>query len=200
MVGAAEELLPNEDVESPVTTRKIAERAGIGIGSIYDYFSGKESIYKLVILHEIEKNMSVFEKKMNDVESKDGQTIAQYCSEFVDFFSKHFYSKKSFMLNLLVSLPRKFTTPLFVETRKLVAEKLELSLNKRFERSKQCSDELAKKYIFLLVCSFLENFHSFVQMEKMGLMDFATFVEFEKIHSMNLLRAIYRDLEVGDNS
>lgn len=190
-MGAAADLLPHEKTGAPVTTRKIADRAGISVGSIYDYFSGKENIYKALILSEIDKNMLVFENRLKAADETD-QSIETFASEFIEFISNHFYTKKYFMLNLLISLPRKFTTPLFIETRKAVADRLLQALSKQFHLSPEFQQEQIEKYVFLAVTSFLENFHTFIQMEKMELMDFETFVRFQKIQVIGLLKSIYK--------
>lgn len=53
MVTAADELLCALPYES-VTTNRIAERAGVGIGSLYQYFPNKESIVARVVTQWVE--------------------------------------------------------------------------------------------------------------------------------------------------
>ena len=53
MVTAADELLSTLPYDS-VTTNRIAERAGVGIGSLYQYFPNKESIVARVVTQWVE--------------------------------------------------------------------------------------------------------------------------------------------------
>lgn len=53
MVDAASELLSAHPYDS-VTTNRIAERAGVGIGSLYQYFPNKEAIVARVVTYWIQ--------------------------------------------------------------------------------------------------------------------------------------------------
>jgi AcrR family transcriptional regulator len=55
------------DKEGPsgLNTNKIAERAGVSVGSLYQYFKNKESIIEAIILRMTEKNLSGFEQQVS---------------------------------------------------------------------------------------------------------------------------------------
>lgn len=54
------------DKEGPLglNTNKIAERAGVSVGSLYQYFKNKESIIEAILLRMTEKNLNTFEQKL----------------------------------------------------------------------------------------------------------------------------------------
>ncbi|PWR22740.1 TetR/AcrR family transcriptional regulator [Zavarzinia aquatilis] len=53
MIDAASELLATQPYDS-VTTNRIAERAGVGIGSLYQYFPNKEAIVARVVTYWVQ--------------------------------------------------------------------------------------------------------------------------------------------------
>lgn len=65
--GAVTHILNKEGVQN-LTTNKIAEVAGVSVGSLYQYFKNKESIYEGILLKLTEENLDNFEKilKEND--------------------------------------------------------------------------------------------------------------------------------------
>jgi AcrR family transcriptional regulator len=48
------------------TTNRIAERAGVSIGTLYQYFPGKESLIAAFVKHRIEADQAVLEALMRD--------------------------------------------------------------------------------------------------------------------------------------
>lgn len=48
--------------EAPISVRSIAKRAGVGIGSIYQYFSSRDGILGAVVDRFTEDNFALFEK------------------------------------------------------------------------------------------------------------------------------------------
>jgi AcrR family transcriptional regulator len=57
LVEACARLLPELGYER-LTTQAIAERAGVGIGSLYEYFPGKDAIIGVVVERLVERVMS----------------------------------------------------------------------------------------------------------------------------------------------
>jgi AcrR family transcriptional regulator len=51
------------DAEGPLglTTNKIAEKAGVSVGSLYQYFKNKESIFETILLRMTEENLKSLE-------------------------------------------------------------------------------------------------------------------------------------------
>lgn len=63
--GAVTHIL-NNDGDSPLTTNKIAEVAGVSVGSLYQYFKNKESIFEGIILKLTEDNLTSLELILNE--------------------------------------------------------------------------------------------------------------------------------------
>jgi AcrR family transcriptional regulator len=57
------------------TTGKIAERAGVSIGSLYQYFPNKESLVTAVIESEMQKYIKIFEKKLDELQDQNMEEI-----------------------------------------------------------------------------------------------------------------------------
>lgn len=55
------------DKDGPLglNTNKIAEKAGVSVGSLYQYFKNKESIIEAILLRMTEKNLSGFEQQFS---------------------------------------------------------------------------------------------------------------------------------------
>lgn len=66
MIEAADELLSNQPYDR-VTTNRIAERAGVGIGSLYQYFPNKEAVVARVVERWVQRMIA---------EVRDGLTLA----------------------------------------------------------------------------------------------------------------------------
>jgi AcrR family transcriptional regulator len=62
------------DREGPLglTTNKIADKAGVSVGSLYQYFKNKESIFEAILLRMTENNLAIFEQSLNALGSEIG--------------------------------------------------------------------------------------------------------------------------------
>lgn len=63
--GAVTHIL-NKDGVVHLTTNKIAEVAGVSVGSLYQYFKNKESIFEGIILRLTEENLQSMEQILNE--------------------------------------------------------------------------------------------------------------------------------------
>lgn len=68
--GAVTHIL-NKDGADHLNTNKIAEVAGVSVGSLYQYFKNKESIYEGILLKLIENNLKNLEKTILDMKPTD---------------------------------------------------------------------------------------------------------------------------------
>lgn len=66
--GAVTHILNKEGVEH-LTTNKIADVAGVSVGSLYQYFKNKESIYEGILLRLISENLERLEKILTEQKS-----------------------------------------------------------------------------------------------------------------------------------
>lgn len=65
----------NEDGDKNFTTNKIAERAGVSIGSLYQYFSNKESMLNLILLKRYEEDMKFICSEIEKIDTKQGDVF-----------------------------------------------------------------------------------------------------------------------------
>jgi AcrR family transcriptional regulator len=58
------------DKDGPVglTTNKIAEVAGVSVGSLYQYFKNKEGIFEAILMEMIERNLKNMEKSISNLD------------------------------------------------------------------------------------------------------------------------------------
>lgn len=68
--GAVTHILSREGVSS-LTTNKIAEVAGVSVGSLYQYFKNKESIYEGILLKIIDQNLTRLEATIAGASAED---------------------------------------------------------------------------------------------------------------------------------
>lgn len=64
VLEAAGELLPHHGDDDQITLNDIAARAGVGVGSLYDYFSDRGSILAGLAAKVTEDNLRVFEDRL----------------------------------------------------------------------------------------------------------------------------------------
>ena len=55
----------DKDGPMGLTTNKIAEKAGVSVGSLYQYFKNKESIFEAILLRMTEENLESLEKNLS---------------------------------------------------------------------------------------------------------------------------------------
>lgn len=61
----------NKEGAIGLTTNKIAEVAGVSVGSLYQYFKNKESIFEALLMEMVEKNLKNMEKNISDLNPKE---------------------------------------------------------------------------------------------------------------------------------
>lgn len=84
LVEACSRLLPELGYEK-LTTQAIAERAGVGIGSLYEYFPGKDAIIAVAVERLVERVMTTL--------GKDLQTIlAERTDDGIDVWMARIYA------------------------------------------------------------------------------------------------------------
>ena len=70
VLDAAAELLPGNDADDAVTLNDIAVRAGVGVGSLYDYFADRGSVLSGLVAKVTEDNLRRFEKQLEQSRAK----------------------------------------------------------------------------------------------------------------------------------
>lgn len=92
ILEAATRLLQKEKIDS-TSTNHIAKKAGISVGSLYQYFPNKESIFTKVARREAKKRRT----KFNDqIVSLQGVEVEAACRILVAYITEAFFHKKEF--------------------------------------------------------------------------------------------------------
>lgn len=99
ILGGATRILSSTPLGS-ATTDKIAEIAGVGVGSVYDYFPNKKSIVLALIDERLQNLISNYEKMLDQstdipIEELIDKSLAFVTSEHLD---KRFFLREIFML------------------------------------------------------------------------------------------------------
>ena len=76
IVEAATQILQS-DGEERLTTNRIAERAGVSIGSLYQYFADKEAIVEAIAERERDRIVAVVVKSLSDVNREDFDDVVR---------------------------------------------------------------------------------------------------------------------------
>lgn len=76
IVEAAAQVL-RKDGEETLTTAKIAERAGVSIGSVYQYFPNKEAILLALIRKEREAIAADVARRIAEIEPENGEAMVR---------------------------------------------------------------------------------------------------------------------------
>ena len=76
IVEAAIQILQS-DGEERLTTNRIAERAGVSIGSLYQYFADKEAIVEAVAERERDRVVATILKSLSEVKSDDFESVTR---------------------------------------------------------------------------------------------------------------------------
>lgn len=81
IIDAANNLMLKSGVTS-LTIRKVAKEAGLGVGSIYDYFPNKQALMEEICEQRLAHRLEVFEKTLLQSSNKDmSEELAAYRSE-----------------------------------------------------------------------------------------------------------------------
>lgn len=86
-------ILLKENGLKGLTTNKIVEKAGVSIGSLYQYFPGKEAILAVLLERQFKKDLKKFKVKLEEI-TPDKYSLKEGIQEAVDFFMTD-YSKQS---------------------------------------------------------------------------------------------------------
>jgi AcrR family transcriptional regulator len=82
ILAAAVEYLSRDDAGEEVALQRVADRAGVGVGSLYDYFRDRDSLWRAAAAKITEDNERAFELLLDRVSA---MTLAQATEAIVDF-------------------------------------------------------------------------------------------------------------------
>jgi AcrR family transcriptional regulator len=81
VLSAATELVGRTNDEEEVTIQAVAERAGVGVGSLYDYFNDRGSVFTSLAAKLSEDNLRRFEAEL---EACRGKSLEETVQRIVD--------------------------------------------------------------------------------------------------------------------
>ena len=132
-----------------ITTNRVAEAAGVSIGSLYQYFPNKDSIFAALIERHLEEHRKIIAAILEkNADQPTAVVIEKVTPSIVDLF----VSKREFMKTLFSQLPRLEKTRDLLYSRNEVIELLAEFLESRKE-SLSISD--IRLSLFILVNSVM---------------------------------------------
>ena len=150
ILSGSRKCLQKADFQS-VTVSEIARTAGIGVSSLYEYFSGKTDVFKALLDDQIKAHLKLLSCRIEELtnESDFNEVIV---SMFDDL-----YARRAYMSNHVRALPHDFAWGLLIRSRlrasELLAEKIEpIRPDLPFE-------ELKSRSFFFINC-FMDGIHS----------------------------------------
>lgn len=91
--------------EAYFTTNTIAERAGVSIGTLYQYFKDKDAILRQLSDREVLRLQAEIKSAAADTKIQSHDALARrLVRALIDFFSRRQRSKRIIMLNILLAL------------------------------------------------------------------------------------------------
>ena len=128
ILGAATERLSRSGDEEELTLQEVANRAGVGIGSLYDYFSDRRSILAALAVKSTEDNLRAFEALL---ESAHELPLDESVGRVVDFCFETYTSNKLIPRAVLKIAHSIGLMPTLAQSQTVFAESLATSLRKR---------------------------------------------------------------------
>lgn len=101
IVEAAIQILQS-DGEERLTTNRIAERAGVSIGSLYQYFADKEAIVEAIAERERNKVVAAIVKSISDVDPADFENVVrEVVRSLINAFARRRRARRIILLTML---------------------------------------------------------------------------------------------------
>lgn len=146
-------LILSEKVLEDTSTNQIAKKAGISIGSLYEYFSNKESIYGTLIEYNTSKAFDAF-KKIVATEVSSLDELAEVIVN--NFIWEEYFNKKFLFRNLYYNAPSKtkdrYNDNAILESIKILSQCLITRFNKKPDWAYRKSFEVVTSFFGFFVC------------------------------------------------
>jgi len=168
-------LILNEDGDKNFTTNKIAERAGVSIGSLYQYFSNKESMLSLILLKRYEEDMTFIYSEIEKIDTKNGDL---FLDKLCDLIWHRLLSTREVCKTLFIA-PQNLADQLeLIESRKVITLKIAGKLRELYP---QIEDTLLKLKATLITESFLGIMQVITYSDELYEMNNVILVDFKKM-------------------
>lgn len=143
-----------------VTTKKIADFAGISIGSFYQYFPSKESVLTSIIDAAAKSKTNEIQKRIEQI---DGKTMREATDSLVDLGLEVFLKEKEKVREIFRQAPELGKIPTLLKLRQTVVDRLALEM-KKHQPGKP--DEEYRRVSFVAVNSLMGVVHTMLYDEK----------------------------------
>ena len=161
---------------SQMTTNKVAELAGVSIGSLYDYFPNKNSIVVALMDKKMQSQLQEFYEALEKENTLDG--LIELVTNFVE---REHISKKDFLRELFLLAPENGRMEVLYLNRLRAQE----ALQKFFTEKLNWQEDPAYKKSFLLINATLGVLESYVVFEDVKITE-----QEIKIEIVNLIKQI----------
>lgn len=140
MLEAAAELLPHHGDDDQITLNDIAARAGVGVGSLYDYFADRGSVLSGLAAKVTEDNLRAFEVQL---EKSLNQPLAIAIRSIIDLMFDRYLGNLRIPRAVLRVARRINLMPTLAESQNAFAAALANSLRQRDDVRKDDLDVVA---------------------------------------------------------
>lgn len=139
ILDAASELLKEGRLER-VTTNQIATRAGISIGSLYQYFPNKQAVLSSLATRLEQRTLELFMERMS---SFDGRSLEEMARSVIELMSTEQLGPAQLRRELLAHVPRACTEDVSRHVDGKVAAALAAQFCARAEVRPGCAEMMA---------------------------------------------------------
>jgi AcrR family transcriptional regulator len=157
ILGGATRILSQVQL-GKATTDKIAELAGVGVGSLYDYFPNKKSIVLALIDARVESLIVGYEQMLD--QSTD-ISVEELIDKSLAFITQEHLEKRFFLREIFLLAPESGRMELIFEARVRTAQKL----TDHLIRHRGKSAEWAELKAFMLVHGVVGTLEGYVMTE-----------------------------------
>lgn len=130
ILAAAAEKISGSENEEQVTIQDIAHRAGVGVGSLYDYFRDRRSLLAALAAKITEDNLRSFEQVLA---STEGASLDDSLKRMIDFCFDLYATDKRIGRSIMKIAHSIGLMPTLAQSQTVFAESLAASLRKRSE-------------------------------------------------------------------
>jgi len=136
------------------STQRIAEVAGVGIGSVYEYFKDKNSIISNLMDENMDRVCGGFDKKVDQIE---GETPLEIANAMIDLVFKEFLTERDFIRELYLQAAQLGKVDRLLEHRQRMVVRLTKLL-----REKKPDFENPEAFTFITVHSVMGIVYSYL--------------------------------------
>jgi len=152
--------LLEQDGHQKISTNKIAEKAGISIGSLYQYFSNKESVLETVMTTAADDYTKFFLEQVAKTDAKDADSFVRIMIEC----TFDYLMNRRGQFKAIYDLHQKMgKIDLVIKLRYRNAVIIGTHLHEKFPNGHTKEEYI--KYIYTIQCQNFGIFHSFVYAE-----------------------------------